>query len=138
MVTYNECFKCEEKFEDKFDKVMTCYICRKSFCINCYKSHNHNNVEANYETLFNIVKEKSETLHKPILIDWATCDLIDIYENSIIEKMTIRLTCRVRCDFKTFHRQLINIKERFNYLSIEMILRKKFCFDIYELILSFI
>ena len=138
MLVYNHCFKCERNLEDMHDRFSICFICRKCFCINCYKPHNHNNIDKNYESLFDIIKQKSETLHKPMLIDWTVCNLVDIYENSLIERMTVRQTTRLRSDFSSFHRRLINIKERFNYLFIEMVLRKKFCFDICELILSFI
>ena len=36
-----------------------------------------------------------------------------------------------RCEFITFCLQHTNMKERFNYLFIEMIWNKIFCFDIY-------
>ena len=131
------CFKCCIKFEDKYDKYSICFICRKSFCIECYEKHKHNNVESQFETLQDIIKEKTNTLYKPLSkYNWNEC--LEIYQDSIRERMTIICICRQRYDFIGFHRQLVNIKERFNYLFIEMIFKKLFCCDICNHILSFI
>ena len=137
MLLYINCFKCEIQFEDRYDKYSICYVCRKAFCVECYGKHEHNNVEKNYEILFNIIKDKTNALYKPLTkYDWN--NLIEIEQDSIRELMMTRIIIRQKYDFMSFHRQLFNIKERFNYLFIEMILSKKFCFEIYELILSFI
>ena len=72
------CFKCCIKFEDKYDKYTICFICRKSFCIECYGKHKHNNVESNYEDLYNIIKDKNDALYKPLPIcDWNTSFEVD-------------------------------------------------------------
>ena len=49
------CFKCRIKFEDKYDKYTICYACRKTFCIECYGNHKHNNVESCFEKLQDII-----------------------------------------------------------------------------------
>ena len=132
------CFKCEKNIEYKFDMFSICYVCRKIYCVTCYAKHKHNNIESDYEILYEIVKTKSHTLYTPIIIYDFEYGCRDIYENALLERETIRHTTRFRSSFETFHGQLLNIRKRFNYLLIEMIIRKKFCFDIYELILSFI
>ena len=115
------CFKCGIYFEDIYDMVTICYVCRKYLCMACHNKHNHNNIETKCENLVDIIKEKNEALYKPIPIcDWNTS--FDI-ENAI---MMNRSKVRQRCDFTYFHRQLINMKERFNYLFIEMIFKKYF------------
>ena len=132
------CFRCNINFEDKYDKYSICYVCRKSFCIICYEKHNHKNIDSDYEMLYEIIKTKSHTLYKPIIIYDFEYGCRDIYENALLERKTIREATRFRSDFVSFHRQLMNIKERHNYLFVEMIISKKFCLDIYELILSFL
>ena len=131
------CFKCCIKFEDVYEMFIICFICRKYFCIKCYGNHKHNNVESYYEDLYNIIKDKNDTLYKPLPIyDCNTSSEIDhaIY----MERMMKRYIVRQRCDFISFYRQLVNIKERFNYSFIEMIFKKLFCRDVYNHILSFI
>ena len=131
------CFKCCINFEDKYDKFSICFICRKSFCVECYGNHKHNNVESHFETLQNMIKDKTNTLYKPLNhYNWNNC--LEIYQDAFMQRITTICICRQRCDFIGFHRQLINIKERFNYLFIEMIFRKLFCCDISNHILSFI
>ena len=69
----NICFKCCIKFEDAYEMFIICFICRKYFCIKCYGNHKHNNVESYYEDLYNIIKDKNDTLYKPLPIcDWNT------------------------------------------------------------------
>ena len=131
------CFKCCIKFEDKYDKCTICYVCRKTFCIECYGNHKHNNIKSNYEDLYNVIKDKNDALYKPLPIcDWNTSFEVD-YAITMKRMMNHYITHH-RCDFITFYRQHTNMKERFNYLFIEMILNKIFCFDIYNQILSFI
>ena len=105
-------FNCETKFEDIYDKYTICFICRKSFCIECYGNHKHNNVEADFEDLLKIIKEKSNTLYTPL----KEYNCLEIYQDAIIGRITTICICRQQCDFINFHRQLINIKERFTYL----------------------
>ena len=131
------CFKCCIKFEDVYEMFIICFICRKYFCIKCYGNHKHNNIESNYEHLYNIIKDKNDTLYKPLPIcDWNTSFEVDYA--IAMERMMNRYITHHRCDFITFCRQHTNMKERFNYLFIEMIFKKLFCFDIFEHILSFI
>ena len=131
------CFRCCIKFEDAYEMFIICFICRKYFCIKCYGNHKHNNVESYYEDLYNIIKDKNDTLYKPLPI--YDCNTSSEVEHAIaMERMMNRYIVRQRCDFLSFYRQLVNIKERFNYLFIEMMLNKIFCFDIFEHILSFI
>ena len=131
------CFKCCIKFEDVYEIFIICFICRKYFCIKCYGNHNHINVESYYEDLYNIIKDKNDTLYKPLHIcDWNTSFEVD--HAIAMERMMNRYIVRQRCDFISFYRQLGNIKERFNYLFIEMIFKKLFCCDISNHILSFI
>ena len=131
------CFKCNINLEDKYDKFSICFICRKSFCVECYGNHKHNNVESHFETLQNMIKDKTNTLYKPLNhYNWNNC--LEIYQDAFMQRITTICICRQRCDFIGFHRQLINIKERFNYLFIEMIFKKLFCCDISNHILSFI
>ena len=67
----NICFKCYINFEDVYDMFLFCYVCRKYFCIACH--HKHNNIESYYEDLYNIFKDKNDTLYKPLPIcDWNT------------------------------------------------------------------
>ena len=97
----------------------------------------HNNIKSNYEDLYDIVKDKNNTLYKPLPIrDWNTSFEVDYA--IAMERMMNHYITRHRCDFITFYRQHTNMKERFNYLFIEMILNKIFCFDIYNQIMSFI
>ena len=131
------CFKCNINFEDKYDKYTICFICRKSFCVECYGNHKHNNVESHFETLQNMIKDKTNTLYKPLNhYNWNNC--LEIYQDAFMQRITTICICRQRCDFIGFHRQLINIKERFNYSFIEMIFKKLFCRDVCNHILSFI
>ena len=133
----NICFKCYINFEDVYDMFLLCYVCRKYFCIACYHKHHHNNTETLYENLFSIIMEKNNTLYKPLPIyDCNTSYEVDYA--IAMERMMNRYITRHRCDFITFCRQHTNMKERFNYLFIEMILNKIFCFDICSHILSFI
>ena len=72
------CFKCCIKFEDVYEMFIICFICRKYFCIKCYGNHKHNNVESYYEDLYNIIKDKNDTLYKPLPIcDWNTSFEVD-------------------------------------------------------------
>ena len=131
------CFKCSIKFEDVYQMFIICSICRKYFCIKCYGKHKHNNIESNYEDLYNVIKDKNDALYKPLPI----CDCNTSFEVDYaiaMERMMISYITHHRCDFITFYRQHTNMKERFNYLFIEMILNKIFCFDVYNHILSFI
>ena len=131
------CFKCCINFEDKYDKFSICFICRKSFCVECYGNHKHNNVESYYEDLYNIIKDKNDTLYKPLPIcDWNTSSEVD--HAIAMERMMNRYITHHRCDFISFYRQLVNIKERSKYSFIEMIFKKLFCRDVYNHILSFI
>ena len=131
------CFKCCVKFEDVYEMFIICFICRKYFCIKCYGNHNHNNVESFYEYPYNVIKDKNDALYKPLPIcNWNTSFEVDYAIP--MERMMNRYITRHRCDFITFCRQHTNMKERFNYLFIEMILNKIFCFDVYNHILSFI
>ena len=85
----------------------------------------------------NIIKDKNDTLYKPLPIcEWNTSGEVD--HAIFMEGMMNRHMIRLRCDFISFQRQLIKMKERFNYLFIEMLFIKLFCCDIYEHILSFI
>ena len=137
MLQNNCCFVCNVKIEDIYDKFSICFICRKSFCVECYGNHKHNNVESHFETLQNMIKDKTNTLYKPLNhYNWNNC--LEIYQDAFMQRITTICICRQRCDFIGFHRQLINIKERFNYLFIEMIFRKLFCCDVYNQIMSFI
>ena len=103
----------------------------------CYHKHHHNNTEALYENLFSIIMEKNNTLYKPLPIcDWNTSYEVDYA--IAMERMMNRYIVRQRCDFIGFYRQLVNIKERFNYSFIEMIFKKLFCRDVCNHILSFI
>ena len=131
------CFKCCIKFEDVYEMFIICFICRKYFCIKCYGNHKHNNIKLNYEDLYNIIKDKNDTLYKPLPIyDCNTSSEID--RAIAMERMMNRYIVRHRCDFISFYRQLVNIKERFNYSFIDMIFKKLFCCDVYNHILSFI
>ena len=131
------CFKCCIKFEDVYEMFIICFICRKYFCIKCYGNHKHNNVESHFETLQNMIKDKTNTLYKPLNhYNWKNC--LEIYQDAFMQRITTICICRQRCDFIGFYRQLVNIKERFNYLFIEMIFKKLFCRDVYNHILSFI
>ena len=130
-------FNCETNFEDIYDKYTICFICRTSFCIECYGNHKHNNVETDFEDLLKVIKEKSNTLYTPLKeYNWNNC--LEIYQDAIIGRITTRCICRQRCDFINFHRQLINIKEGFTYLFIKMIFKKMLCFNISKSLLSFI
>ena len=60
------CFKCRIKFEDVYEMFIICFICRKYLCIKCYGNHKHNNIKSNYEDLYDIVKDKTNTLYKPV------------------------------------------------------------------------
>ena len=132
----NICFKCCIKFEDVYEMFIICFICRKYFCIKCYGSHKHNNIESYYEDLYNIIKDKNDTLYKPLPIcDWNTSIEVDYV--IAMERMMNRYITHHRCEFITFCRQHKNMKEQFNYFFIEMILNNIFCFDIYNHILSF-
>ena len=131
------CFKCRIKLEDVYEMFIICFICRKYFCIKCYGNHKHNNIESNYEHLYNIIKDKNDTLYKPLPIcDWNTS--FEVVYAIAMERLMNRYMIRLRCDFISFQRQLISMKERFNYLFIKMLFIKLFCCDIYEHILSFI
>ena len=131
------CFKCCIKFEDVYEMFIICFICRKYFCIKCYGNHKHNNIKSNYEDLYNVIKDKNDTLYKPLPIcDWNTS--IDVDQAIAMERMMNRYISRRRCDFITFYRQQTNMKERFNYLFIEMMLEKLFCSDITNHIMRFI
>ena len=100
------CFKI---FEDKYDKYTICYVCRKTFCIKCYGNHKHNNVESYFEKLQDIIKEKTNTLYKPLRpYNWNEC--LEIYQDSIRDRITTICICRQRGDFISFNRQLMNIK----------------------------
>ena len=104
---------------------------------NYYGKHEHNNVGSYYEDLYNIIKDKNDALYKPLPIcDWNTS--FEVNYDIAMERMINHYITHHRCDFITFCRQHTNMKERFNYLFIEMILNKIFCFDMYEHILSFI
>ena len=131
------CFKCSITFEDVYEMFIICSICRKYFCVKCYGNHKHNNIESCYEDLYNVIKDKNDALYKPLPIcDWNTSFEVDYA--IAMERMINHYITHHRCDFITFYRQHTNMKERFNYLFIEMILNKIFCFDIYNHILSFI
>ena len=124
-------------FEDVYEMFIICIICRTYFCIKWYGSHKHNNIESYYEDLYNIIKDKNDALYKPLPIcDWNTSFEVDYA--IAMERMMNHYITHHRYDFITFYRQHTNMKERFNYLFIEMILNKIFCFDIYNHILSFI
>ena len=113
-----------------------CFICRKYFCIKCYGNHKHNNVESYYEDLYDIIKDKNDTLYKPIPV--YECNTSYEVDHAIaMERMMNHYITRHRCDFITFYRQQTNLKERFNYLFIEMILNKIFCCDVSNHILIF-
>ena len=131
------CFKCNIKFENVYEMFIICFICRKYFCIKCYGNHKHNNLKSNYEDLYNVIKDKNDALYKPLPIcAWNTSFEVDYAIAK--ERMMNRYIVRQRCDFITFYRQQTNMKERFDYLFIEMILNKIFCFDIYNQLLSFV
>ena len=133
----NICFKCCIKFEDVYEMFIICFICRKYFCIKCYGNHKHSNIESYYEDPYNIIKDKNDTLYKPLPI--YECNTSSEIDHAIaMERMMNRYIVRQRCGFISFYRQLVNIKERFNYLFIEMIFKKLFCCDVYNHILSFI
>ena len=83
-----------------------------------------------------LLKIKNDTLYKPL----PTCDWNTSYEVDYaiaMERMMNRYITHHRCDFITFYRQHTNMKERFNYLFIEMIFEKIFCCDASKHILSF-
>ena len=83
------------------------------------------------------MKDKNDTLYKPLPI--YDCNTSSEVDHAIaMERMMNRYITHHRCDFISFYRQLVNIKERFNYLFIEMIFKKLFCRDVYNHILSFI
>ena len=133
----NICFKCCIKFEDAYEMFIICFICRTYFCIKCYGNHKHNNIESYYEDLYNIIKDKNDTLYKPLPI--YECNTSSEIDHAIaMERMMNRYIVRQRCGFISFYRQLVNIKERFNYSFIEKIFKKLFCRDVYNHILSFI
>ena len=131
------CFKCCIKFEEVYEMFIICFICRKYFCIKCYGSHTHNNIESCYEDLYNVIKDKNDTLYKPLPIcDWNTSFEVDYA--IAMERMMNSYITHHRCDFITFYQQHTNMKERFNYLFIEMMLEKLFCYDITDHIMRFI
>ena len=131
------CFKCCIKFEDVYEMFIIWYICGKHFCVKCYGNHKPNNVESNYEDLYNIIKDKNDALYKPLPIcDWNTS--FEVEYAIAMERMMNRYITHHRCDLITFYRQNTNMKERFNYLFIEMMLEKLFCSDITNHIMRFI
>ena len=132
-----DCFKCCIKFEDVYEMFIICFIYKRYFCITCYHKHHHNNTESHYENLFNIIIEKNNTLYKPLPI----CDLNTSFEVDYaiaMERMMNHYITHHRCDFITFYRQHTNMKERFNYLFIEMMLEKLFCSDMTNHIMRYI
>ena len=131
-----KCFKCCIKSEDVYEMFIICFICRKYFCVKCYGNHKHNNIKSNYEDLYDIVKDKNDTLYKLLpIFDLNTSFEVDYA--IAMERLMNHYITRHRCDFISFQQQPINMKERFNYLFIESILNKILCFDIYNHILSF-
>ena len=111
------CFKCCIKFEDVYEMFIIRFICRKYFCFECYGSHKHNNIESCYEDLYNIIKDKNDTLYKPLPIcDWNTS--FEVEYAIAMERMMNHYITRHRYDFITFYRQHTNMKERFKYLLI--------------------
>ena len=79
----------------------------------------------------------NDTRYKPLPIcDWNTSFEVDYA--IAMERMMNHYITRHRCDFITFCRQHTNMKERFNYLFIEMMLEKLFCSDITNHIMRFI
>ena len=96
-----KCFKCCIKFEDVYEMFIICFICRKYFCIKCYGNQKHNNIESNYEDLYNVIKDKNDALYKPLPIcDWNTSFEVDYA--IAMERMMNRYITRHRCDFITF------------------------------------
>ena len=58
--------------------VYNLFYLQKIFCVKCYGSHKHNNVESNYEHVYNIIKDKNDALYKPVPIcDWNTSFEVD-------------------------------------------------------------
>ena len=112
-----------QNFEDNCDKHTICFFCRKSFCVECYGNHNHNNVESDFEDLLKVIKETSNTLYTP-LKEYYRNNCLEIYQDAIVERITTITICRQRSDFISCQKQIINIKERFKYLFIEMVLKK--------------
>ena len=113
------------------------FFCRKSFCVECYGNHKHNNDVLDFEDLLKVTKEKSNTLYTPLKeYNWNNC--LEIYQDVIMERITTIPICRQRSDFISCQKQMVNIKKRFKYLFIEKVLKKLFCRDITEHILSFI
>ena len=121
----SNCFKSDLTFEDIYDKYTISFICRKSFCIECYGNHNHNNVDSDFEDLLKVIKEKSNTLYTPLNeYSWNNC--LETCQDAIMERIITISICRQRSNFISFHKQMVNIKERFKYLFIEMVLKKYF------------
>ena len=112
-----------QNFEDNCDKHTICFFCRKSFCVECYGNHKHNNDVLDFEDLLKVTKEKLNTLYTP-LKEYYRNNCLEIYQDAIVERITTITICRQRSDFISCQKQMVNIKERFKYLFIEMVLKK--------------
>ena len=112
-----------QNFEDNCDKHTICFFCRKSFCVECYGNHKHNNDVLDFEDLLKVTKEKLNTLYTPLKeYNWNNC--LEIYQDAIMERITTIPICRQRSDFISCHKQMVNIKNVLSICLLKWFLKK--------------
>ena len=135
MLIVSHCYKCGVKFEDNYACFSICYVCRKSFCRTC--THKHKLVEKDTE-LHDIIKEKTNFVYTPLkTYNWG--NLTEIELDTRMQRLSFMNVLHQKTDFNSFNSKICNAKERFIYVLIRMILRKRIMTnDVLEHAMSFL
>ena len=139
------CFICKRSTDNEFIDMHACYVCRHMICIDCKHEHE---LFTDDKSLKHIVESKQKLFV-------LSCDIISNFDNKntieyMIEnrigynqlhtnKKSYFITgWNERASYDKFIKGLVNIKERFLYEIILMILQERLCNDIVESICRYL
>ena len=144
-----KCKECQKTYNDSVLDFSICYVCEYIFCDKCF--HAHCITVYVDETLKQLIKDKGkyakesflkpfncDSLGYPINFDYTTIDLAQVEATRTMIKPYRIIDSTGIFDYKYFAHDIIKMKIKFLYQLYRLLLKKKFCYDITEHVLSFI